>query len=230
MRKIGVLLAVTLGLTPVLLPRSGSADEHKAAPTWERMTEDSGIVVFRQEVPGSSVIAFKGVGTVDAPLSQVIAAVTDTPRATEWMDATVESRVLRKVSPLEQIVYTHIKTPPGLTDRDFVTDARGELDPTVKRFTVHIRSVTDPAAPQTSFVRGEIYKSSFVLTGIEGGKRTLVTTEIHADPKGSIPTFIANAFQKDWPIHTIKNLRKQAQKPDVHPSPELAAALAKAGF
>jgi hypothetical protein len=60
MRKIGVLLAVTLGLTPVLVPRSGSADEHKAAPTWERMTEDSGIVVFRQEVPGSSVIAFKG--------------------------------------------------------------------------------------------------------------------------------------------------------------------------
>jgi hypothetical protein len=57
-----------------------------------------------------------------------------------------------------------------------------------------------------------------------------VTTEIHADPKGSIPTFIANAFQKDWPIHTIKNLRKQAQKPDVRPSPELAAALAKAGF
>lgn len=214
----------------VSVSTTGSAEEQKAAPRWERVTEEHGIVVFRQEIPGSPVIAFKGVGAVDAPIGQVIAAITDTPRATEWMDSTVESRVLRQVSPLEQVVYTHIKTPPVLTDRDFVTNARGEFDPGVKRFTVHIRSVSDPAAPTTSYVRGEIHHSSFVLTSIDGGKKTLVVTEIHADPKGSVPTWIANAFQKDWPINTIKSLRKQSVKPGVRPNPELQAAITKAGM
>lgn len=227
-----VVVALFLGALPLVsFAPSVSADDHKpAAPTWERVTDDSGVVVFKQEIAGSSVIAFKGVGSVDAPIGQVIAAVTDSARTTEWMDSTVESRVLRKVSPLEQIIYTHIKTPPGLTDRDFVTQARGEFDPSVKRFTVHIRSVTEPTAPNTSYVRGEIYHSSFVLSSIEGGKKTLVTTEIHADPKGSVPTFIVNAIQKNWPINTIKNLRKQVAKPDVHPSAELQAAITKAGL
>ena len=232
MRLRPLFVAIALTTLPLLsFSSSGAAEETRVAPpTWERVTEDAGIVVFRQEIAGSPVIAFKGVGSVDAPMSQVIAAITDTSRTTEWMDSTVEARVLRKVGPLEQIVYTHIKTPPGLTDRDFVTSARGEFDPAVKRFTVHIRSVSEPSAPQTSYVRGEIHHSSFVLTAIEGGKKTLVVTEIHADPKGSVPTFIANAFQKNWPLNTIKNLRKQSAKGDVRPSGELAAAIAKAGM
>lgn len=227
MRIRTLVAALALGTLPLVsFVPSASAE----GATWERVTDDSGVVVFKQEVAGSPVIAFKGVGSVDAPIGQVIAAVTDTARTTEWMDSTVESRTLRKVSPLEQIIYTHIKTPPGLTDRDFVTQARGEFDPAVKRFTVHIRSVNEPGAPTTSFVRGEIHHSSFVLTSIDGGKKTLVTTEIHADPKGSVPTFIVNAFQKNWPINTIKNLRKQVAKADVKPSPELQAAIQKAGL
>ena len=227
-----ILVAFAIVTLPLVsFSSTSAADEAKpAAPTWERVTEDAGIVVFRMEVPGSPIIAFKGVGAVDQPIGQVIAAITDSTRTTEWMDSLVEARVLRTVSPLERIVYTHIKTPPGLTDRDFVTDARGEFDPGVKRFTVHIRSVVEPSAPHTSYVRGEIHHSSWVLTSIDGGKKTLVVTEIHADPKGSIPTFIANAFQKNWPINTIKNLRKQAAKPDVRPNPELAAAITKAGL
>lgn len=232
MRLRPLLLALALTALPLVsFSSTGAADEAKpAAPTWERVTEDSGIVVFRQEIAGSPVIAFKGVGAVDAPIGQVIAAVTDTTRSTEWMDSMVEARVLRQVSPLEKVVYTHIKTPPGLTDREFVTNARGEFDPAFKRFTVHIHSVNEPSAPHTSYVRGEIHHSSWVLTSIDGGKKTLVVTEIHADPKGSIPTFIANAFQKNWPINTIKNLRKQSAKSDVKPNADLAAALTKAGL
>lgn len=235
MRLRPLFVGLALAVLPVVSASSpSSADEAKPAPapapTWQRVTEDSGIVVFKQEVPGSPVIAFKGVGVVEQPISQVIAVITDTARTTEWMDSTAHARVVRRISPLEQIVYTHIKTPPIMTDRDFVTSARGEFDPNYKRFTVHIHSVQDAGAPPTGYVRGEIHHSSFVLTSIENGKKTLVVTEVHADPKGSVPTMIVNAFQKDWPVNTIKNLRKQAAKSDVHPSPELAAAIAKAGM
>ena len=63
-----VVVALFLGALPLVsFAPSVSADDHKpAAPTWERVTDDSGVVVFKQEIAGSSVIAFKGVGSVDA--------------------------------------------------------------------------------------------------------------------------------------------------------------------
>ena len=61
---------------------------------------------------------------------------------------------------------------------------------------------------------------------VEGGQKTLVVTEIHADPKGSLPTWVVNMFQKDWPVKTIRNLRAQVAKGDIKESPDLASQVA----
>ncbi len=234
MRPRTAFIAVALSLLPIVAwPSHGLADEPRpaaATPSWEKVREDEGITVFRQEVPDSPIIAFKGIGVVSAPLARVISVVTDTPRTVEWMDSAAHARIVRKVSPLEQIIYTHIKSPPLISDRDFVTDAKGHFDATNKRFIVNIHSIVDAGAPPTSHVRGEILHSSFVLTSIDGGRKTLVVTEIHADPKGSVPKWVVNLFQKNWPYNTIKNLRTQAAKPDIRESPELLALMAKEGL
>ncbi len=228
MRLRPLAAALCLSLVPlVVCPSSGSAEETKhAAPRWERIHESEGITVFKQEVEGSSVIAFKGIGVVNAPIARVTAVVVDSARTVEWMDSMAESRIVRKISPTEQIVYSHLKSPPLIADRDFVTDAKAEFDPGNKRVTVRIHSVADAGAPPTSYVRGEIRHSSFVLTSIEGGQKTLVVTEVHADPKGSIPMWVVNLFQKDWPLKTVRNLRTQCTKANIKESPELAAQLA----
>ncbi|MCU0685574.1 MAG: START domain-containing protein [Polyangiaceae bacterium] len=143
----------------------------------------------------------------------------------------VESRIVRRVGPLEQIVYTHVTTPPiVMKDRDFVTQAKGEVDGAKKRFVIHIKSVSDAGAPPTSYVRGEILHSSFILTSIDNGKKTQVITEIHADPKGSVAKWVVNLFQKNWPFNTIKNLRKQVSRGDVKESAELRTLFTEQGF
>ncbi|HQY63991.1 MAG: hypothetical protein IPF92_09655 [Myxococcales bacterium] len=219
-RKLALTLA--LALAPVFASSSGSAD----APHWERVTDSGGVTVFKQEVEGSPVIAFKGIGVVNAPLVRVASVVTDSNRTVEWMDRIADAHIVRQVSPFERIVYTHLKSPPLVADRDFVTDAKAEFDRANKRVTIRIHSVADPAAPPTSHVRGQILHSSFVLTSIEGGQKTLVVTEIHADPKGSLPTWVVNLIQKDWPLKTIANLRAQCAKGDIKDSADIAAQLA----
>jgi START domain len=239
MRFRTAFVALALGsITLAALPSGGLAQDKPAAPPapaapaegWEKIDDDDGITVFRREIAGSPVIAFKGIGVVNAPIARVVAVITDTPRSTEWMDSTSEARVVRKVSPLEQIVYTHIATPVVMKDRDFVTRAKAEIDGAKKRFVIRIQSVNDPGAPPTSYVRGEIHQSSFILTSIDGGKKTQVITEIHADPKGSVAKWIVNLFQKNWPHNTIKNLRKQVGKGDIKESADLRAALAEQGL
>ena len=179
---------------------------------------------------GRELVAFRGEGIVDAPLLLVGSVLVDTARSPEWVDSLVESKILRKVSEEEYVTYTHIATPIVMKDRDFVTDTKLVVDPAKKTLTIQIHSVTDPAAPKTSYVRGELMNSAFVLTAIDGGKRTRVETEIHCDPKGNVADWIVNLFQKGWPYNTLKSLRAQVNKPDVAVYPRLKAVLEEKGF
>ena len=81
--------------------------------------------------------------------------------------------------------------------------------------TLNIHSVTDPLAPETDYVRGELMHSSFTLTALDHGQKTHIVAEMHADPKGSVAKWIVNMFQKGWPHNTITSLREQVKKPDI---------------
>ena len=214
--------------SPVPSPASSSRTAPPVA--WEKIGEKDGIVAYRREVPGSPLIAVKGEGVVDASIIRVASVLVDTSRATEWIDRLVESRVVREVSETETVHYDHIGTPVVMKDRDFVTRAKLEFDNIGKKVTVNMRSTTDPLAPPTDFVRGEIMQSYFILTSIEHGTKTHISVEVHADPKGSIAKWIVNMFQKSWPHNTISRLRTQVAKPDIKEHPRLKAELTKAGY
>jgi hypothetical protein len=181
-------------------------------------------------VPGSPLIAVKGEGVVNASIIRVASVLVDTSRATEWIDRLVESRVVREISETETVHYDHIGTPIVMKDRDFVTRTKLDFDNRGKKVTVNMRSTSDPLAPPTDFVRGEIMQSYFILTSIEHGTKTHVSVEVHADPKGSIAKWIVNMFQKSWPHNTISRLRAQVAKPDIREHPRLKAELTQAGY
>jgi hypothetical protein len=69
-----------------------------------------------------------------------------------------------------------------------------------------------------------------VLTPIDGGKKTHIDAQILADPKGAVPKFLVNLFQKDWPLKTLRALRAQAKKKDIADNPKLKKALADAAI
>lgn len=182
---------------------------------WEKVSEDDGIEVFKKELPGSPLIAFKGQGVVDASIFKLIQILLDDSRSVEWVDDLVEAKQIRRISETEVIEYNHIKTPVVMKDRDFVIQCKAEADPKNKVFVLKMKSVKDPSAPQTDYVRGEIMDSSFTIKSLDNGTKTHVVAEIHADPKGSVANWIINMFQKKWPRNTLEGLRKQAVKPDV---------------
>lgn len=225
--KLTWLFAAVLVALTLAVPGVSTADD---AGGWEQIKNDAGILVWRKEVAGSPLVAFKGEGIVDAPLLLVGSVLVDTSRSTEWVDSLVESKIVRKVNEQEYVTYSHIATPIVMKDRDFVTDTKLEVDPLKKKLFIRMHSVSDPAAPQTSYIRGEIMNSMFELTSIGDGKKTRVLTEIHCDPKGNVADWIVNLFQKGWPYNTLKSLRTQVNKPDVAVHPRLKAVLEEKGF
>jgi hypothetical protein len=192
---------------------------------WEQITQTKdGITVFKKDIPGSDVLAFKGEGVVDAPLSLIASVIFDFRRATEWVENLKESKVLRWENKSVFVEYDHVGTPFVLKDRDFVSRVTTTIDPVQHSLTIEYKSLEDSTAPKTSFVRGEIIHATFILTPVGSGKdqKTQVLADIHCDPKGSIPKWVVNFFQKDWPVDTFRNLRKQVRKPDIKMDPQFA--------
>ncbi len=212
-----------------LTPGVGLAGD-SAGGTWERVRTEDGIVVSRKEIPGSPFVAFRGEGDAEASILTVGNVLVDVPHEKDWIDSVVEARILRKVSDTEYIMWSHLGMPVPLSDRDLVTNVILTLDPATKTMTVRMRSVSDPSAPQTKYVRAELEDSVFVLSSIDGGKRTHVAAEIHCDPKGSVPAWMVNLFQKNWGYKTLTSLRRQAGKPAGAVHAQLKAMLEEKGF
>ena len=230
-------LKTTVPFLLLLLPAGGRAaggvgggsalhGEADGSPTGDRGRIDwkevkrtrDGIAVYKREVPGSDLLAFKGEGEVAAPIDKVATIIFDTTRATEWIADLKESKILHWQGDLSFVEYDWVGTPFILRDRDFVSTVTIEKDPPAGRILFHYVNALDPLAPQRPpRVRGDLMGTTYDLSA--AGPATRVIADIHIDPKGSIPRFIVNWVQADWPVDTFRGLRRQAAKPDVTVDP-----------
>lgn len=195
---------------------------------WKQLNTRKNVEVFRGDVPASPVVAFKGTGIVNANIVKVLSVIRDDKMKPQWISDLRETYVLEDKSVTEKIEYNRTKTPWPLSDRDFVYHAIVSVDLKKGEVEVSLKSTTHPKAPvKKDVVRGELYGSRYFLRSIDGGKKTYLEVEILADPKGRIPKWIVNIFQKVWPSNTLDNIRQIAENPSYKVLPDVAAYAVK---
>jgi hypothetical protein len=227
---ISALAAAALTVVSTLAladPPPAAADAVRAAPPtgWVRTGNEDGVISYKRELPSSPIVALRGEGVVNAPIARVVSVLFDYKRAPEWVDSLEEARLVRMLSEREFIEYDHVGTPPLIMkDRDFV--CRGHVyidtrDP--QSFTMTLEPASDPRVPRVSkYVRGEL-RGYWKFTSQPGGKQTYVIAEFHGDPKGGVPKWLVNLFQKSWAHDTIQALREQVKKRDLKVLPSVVA-------
>ena len=176
------------------------------AQAWTLYDSRDGIQVFREEVEGSPLLAFRGETIIEAPLSKVASILVDTSRYMEWIDKIKDLRLLSPQSSKHFTCYLEIGTPPLVTNRDFVIDYTTHVR-SDGSFVMEMKSGSDALEPNTGFVRAKLFNSAYTLTRL-GPNQTKIVAEIHTDPKGFLPTYVVNLFQKDWPYNTLTALKK----------------------
>jgi hypothetical protein len=196
------------------------------ADDWKLVGNQHGVEIYRRDVPGSDVVAFKGQGAIEAPLWKVASILLDTRHAIEWAESLKESRVVKRLGPNVYVEYNHIGMPFILKDRDFVSEVLIDVNPGARTFGLVYKPTDELKIPVTSYVRGEIKSGVFQVRSLEQGRRSVLTAEIQCDPKGAIPTWIANFFQRSWPVKTFERLRSQAAKPEIAMPEEFKDVLA----
>ncbi len=196
---------------------------------WQHTGDVDGVSLYSRDTPGSPFHSMKGSGIVDAPARMVAQVLLDDVHASDWVDSLAEARVVRVLAPDEYIEYNHVSMPPLVRDREFVTDVRMGVDPAAQNVVIESRPAEDPSLPPNGHVRG-LLRAVYEIQSIEAGKRCRLTVELHADPKGLLPAWLVNFFQKDSVRITIQGIRKQVQKDNLAPPPEFKDFLAGIAF
>ena len=177
-RTASTIAASLLLLTHALL--AGPSDQK-----WDLVGSKDDITTYRREVAGSPIVAIKGEGTVDASIARVASVLLDTTRLIDWMGSLKEAHRLRSMGPLSYIEYDHVSTPFPLTDREFVTESRGELNSAKRRVILPRPTPTWCAA--TSSPAPSLWFLSTVARALASSPRSRLIPKAQS-PNGSSTT------------------------------------------
>jgi hypothetical protein len=190
---------------------------------WTLTDDVDGIRVWRKAVPGSEVLAFRGAATVDVPLARLVGVLVLGDDAPAWVDRLAEASVLREMPDGRAIVYNRYDLRWPVQDRDYVLERSLALRSDDRVVTATFRSVEEPSAPaRDCCVRAVSDPTQWRFRWL-GPAQTLVEVEVFTDPKGSLPAWLVNAFQRDWPRNSIRNLVARARRADAPLYPPAAA-------
>lgn len=173
----------------------------------ETYEEDLDIRVFTREVANSELKEFKGVTHIKAPVSAFVALLKDTAVSTEWMKDVVEYEVLDEVSETESLVYTVNAAPWPVTNRDAVIRSHMSQDEN-QVVTVKLSAEPEGKAKNEDYVRMPELTGFWQFTPQQEGVVEVVY-QVHANPGGSLPTWLVNSIVVETPLETLTNLHEK---------------------
>ena len=188
----------------------GNLSSSKASG-WKQIDEEAGIKVYQKAMPGTDLVAFRGVAIVEASLEKVYFVLQDVKHEREWVDMLDKNIILKNISQDERIQYQSFNLPWPVSDRDFVYHMKATMDKEKEKILLVIKSTSFDSSPQSVGVRGILYDSSFQLEKLKVNQ-TRVDVKIYADPKGLLPKWIVNLIQKSWPMDTLQGIKRQVLK------------------
>jgi hypothetical protein len=179
---------------------------------WKLIKEKDQVKIFSMEAKGFDVIAFRSVGTLNAPIDQVMELLRRVEISTEWMPRLQEKYVIRDVSDYEAVTYSINDLPWPFTDREMVLNNRLVVHKQTNNMVVEIFSVEDEKAKRREkSIRAQVYLGQTWLKAISD-KQTEVEVVILIDPKGKIPKWLVNLLQKNMPYKLLKGIERMASK------------------
>lgn len=182
-----------------------------SADNWQLVKEKGGIQVFTRNTPGSSLKAFKGVVSIPASLSAVVATLDDTSVYSQLFHNARNAKELKKVNEFESYKYMVTKLPWPAKSRDSIIHSVLKQDKKSKVIQISMRGAPKYIPAKAGLIRMQKMTGRWLL--IPEKKRVKVVYEMSADPGGNLPTWLVNSMSVDIPFITLMNLKKLVKRP-----------------
>ncbi len=179
------------------------------AEDWKLAKDENGIKIYLSEVQGSKYKAYRGVTTINADVATLRALQEDVKGSCQWIHACAEQSLL-KHEGMQSWVYTRFDMPWPVEARDSI---------------LHVVSEQGADGSLTRKLDGQpqylpLDKDHTRVASLQGFWRFVpqgdgkveVTYQVHTEPGGSVPSWLANSFVVDAPFNTLSGLRTLAEK------------------
>ncbi|HEX8591674.1 MAG TPA: START domain-containing protein [Pseudomonas sp.] len=195
-------IAVVCGFA-ALMAATAQADD------WQIAKDESGIKISLSEVAGSKYKAYRGETVINASVAKLRSLQEDVAGACAWVHECKSQKVLKHEGN-KAWTYTQFNTPWPVTPRDSVLEVTTEqgADGSLTR---KLEGQPKYIPEEKGFVRVSQVEGFWKFLPL-GPDRTQVTYQVHTEPGGSVPSWLANKFVVDAPFNTLKALRERAEK------------------
>ncbi|WP_061239200.1 START domain-containing protein [Ectopseudomonas composti] len=175
---------------------------------WQLEREEDGVSVYLADVPGSKYKAYRGVVTIKGDLAAVQAAQEDVAGSCAWIFSCQQQRLLDTKGNVSEL-YTRFEMPWPVEARDSVIQVttRTDADGSVTRL---LKAVPERLPEEKGFVRVPRVDGEWHLKPLEQGGVEVIY-EVHTEPGGSVPSWLANSFVVDAPLQTLQGLRAKVE-------------------
>ncbi len=176
--------------------------------TWTLVKEDQDITLYTRSVANSSFAETRGILTVPYNLNTIIAVLRDLEGFNQWFYQRYGTRLLKRISKTEHYDYSITKAPWPVTDRDIIIHSKLTQFPQTRIIKIEMEGVKDYIPPVKGLVRTEFYKGSWIITPLEKDLSEIIFYS-HAEPGGSLPSWLVNMSVVDIPFNSLLALKKQ---------------------
>ncbi len=201
---MGNVYSAALGMGLTLIAGAVQAED------WQLAKDEAGIQVYLAPIEGSKYKAYRGVVTIKADIAKVRALQEDVAGSCAWIHECRKQELIKQVGE-RSWTHSYFNTPWPVTPRDSIIEVRTET--TAEGGVIrHLLGVPSYLPAEKGYVRVTKVDGLWKLEPT-GDQVVQVTYQLHTEPGGSVPSWLANSFVVDAPFNTLKGLRDLAEKP-----------------
>ncbi len=180
-----------------------------AQENWKLVKEEAGIKVYTKPESGSDYKAFKAEMEVSCKIEKIVEILKTSDTNNSWI-VNCKGIELLKTDDNEQYYYIETQLPFPFKNRDMVYHFQ-YITINSDQVIVDVTGMPEYIQPKEGIVRMAKTNGYWFLTSL-GTDRTSVIYQMHVEPGGLIPAWLANPFIVNVPFSTFKELRKIIQK------------------
>lgn len=202
LRRRLVVGGIASGALLAVFPAWGAA----TADPWRTEKQEDGVRISSRAVVGSPIRAIKAEADIRAPFASVVALLLNVSLRPRWDETCAEASVYLKVSDAEDVIYVHSDLPWPANDRDMVLRRNWSIAADGSR--AQIRAAVDNDVLPKVAGRVRVPQADGIWTVVRTGDASVrVSSEIHANPGGSMPDWLMNSLSIQGPYKALWNLR-----------------------
>lgn len=181
---------------------------------WVKDRIIQGYTLYTRDEKNSDIVGIRIEGVLKAEIASILANLRQVEGSEDWTPALLKKKTIKNISDLEAVTYSLNHMPWPLWNRELILHNQLHLDRERKLLYVISKSVHDdfPHYPRKKeTVMADLRYSNVGFRPV-GADKTFVQLTAFVDPKGGIPSWMINFYQKKWPIKYLKKIERRASR------------------